>query len=61
MVARLLVQTVGWLIAIAALLFIPAGTLAWPQAWVFLGLLTVSSLALGLWLAKHDPRCLPNA
>jgi protein-S-isoprenylcysteine O-methyltransferase Ste14 len=58
MTSRLLVQTIVWLVAIAALLFLAAGTWAWPQAWIFLGLLAIGSLVLGLWLAKHDPALL---
>jgi protein-S-isoprenylcysteine O-methyltransferase Ste14 len=43
------------LAAFAALLFIPAGTLAWPGAWIFLMLLTLTSLSGMTWLAHHDP------
>ncbi|MGD9846389.1 MAG: isoprenylcysteine carboxylmethyltransferase family protein [Variibacter sp.] len=58
MASRLLVQTVVWLVAIAALLFLTAGTWAWPQAWIFLALLAIGSLVLGLWLAIYDPALL---
>jgi len=37
------------------LLFLPAGTLAWPQAWVFMALFIGCSEAIGIWLMKTDP------
>jgi protein-S-isoprenylcysteine O-methyltransferase Ste14 len=37
------------------LLFLPAGTLAWPQAWVFMALFIGCSEAIGVWLKKTDP------
>jgi protein-S-isoprenylcysteine O-methyltransferase Ste14 len=42
----------------AVLLFVPAGTVAWPAAWVFLIEMAAASLAVGLWLARHDPALL---
>jgi protein-S-isoprenylcysteine O-methyltransferase Ste14 len=41
-----------------ALLFVPAGTLHWPAAWVFLGTMAILGLAAGLWLARTDPALL---
>jgi protein-S-isoprenylcysteine O-methyltransferase Ste14 len=35
---KLLVRTVVWGIFLAALLFVSAGTIAWPEAWVYLAL-----------------------
>lgn len=55
LVVRMVVQTVVFLIALGLLLMVPAGTADWPQAWVFLIILAVSSFALGFWLAKADP------
>ena len=37
MIAKLLLQNLIWVVAMGALLFVPAGTLHWPAAWVFLG------------------------
>jgi len=37
------------------LLFLPAGTLDWPQGWVFLALVTGCSIATGIWLIKTNP------
>jgi protein-S-isoprenylcysteine O-methyltransferase Ste14 len=58
MFARLIIQTVVVLVAMAALLFGPAGTADWPGAWVFLGEMAAASLATGAWLARHDPALL---
>lgn len=37
------------------LLFLPAGSLAWPGAWVFLAEMWVLALAVGAWLLRYDP------
>ena len=47
-----------WLGIFAALLFVPAGTLRWPGAWVFLGLMAVASVWGLSWLGRHDPELL---
>lgn len=44
-----------FLFAVPALLFISAGTLAWPMAWVYTGLLLASSLISRLIVFKHNP------
>lgn len=38
----------------AALLFIPAGTLHWPAAWIYLVEVSVTSLAITAWLLRHN-------
>ena len=43
---------------IALLLFLPAVTLAWPQAWIFLLIFNGCGLATGYWLIKTDPQLL---
>src|SRR5258706_14987045 len=58
MIAKLLLQTLIWTVAMGALLFVPAGTLHWPAAWVFLGTIAVLGLSGGLWLARTDPALL---
>ena len=58
MVAKLIIRTVVWIAAMAAILFVAAGTARWPAAWVFLLELGGIGLALGLWLARHDPALL---
>jgi protein-S-isoprenylcysteine O-methyltransferase Ste14 len=58
MIAKLLLQNLIWIAAMGALLFVSAGTLHWPAAWVFLGTMAVLGVASGLWLAKRDPALL---
>src|SRR5215472_8252813 len=58
MLARLIVQTIAFVAVMAALLFVPAGTVDWLGAWVFIGEMAVASVAIGVWLARHDPALL---
>jgi protein-S-isoprenylcysteine O-methyltransferase Ste14 len=58
MIAKLLLQNLIWVVAMGALLFVPAGTLHWPAAWVFLGTIAILGIGGGLWLAKTDPALL---
>jgi protein-S-isoprenylcysteine O-methyltransferase Ste14 len=58
MIARLLLQNVLWTVGLGALLFLPAGTLHWPAAWLYLATTAVLGLAGGLWFAKVDPALL---
>jgi protein-S-isoprenylcysteine O-methyltransferase Ste14 len=58
MIAKLLLQNVIWIAAMGALLFVPAGTLQWPAAWVFLATIAILGVAGGLWLARTDPALL---
>jgi protein-S-isoprenylcysteine O-methyltransferase Ste14 len=46
------------LLVMAALLFIPAGTLDYWQAWTFLAVYFASSLAITFYLMKNDPKLL---
>ncbi|MBI4165178.1 MAG: isoprenylcysteine carboxylmethyltransferase family protein [Acidobacteria bacterium] len=48
----------GGFLAMAALLFLPAGTLDYWQAWAFLAVFGVSGLAITLYLMKKDPKLL---
>jgi protein-S-isoprenylcysteine O-methyltransferase Ste14 len=50
----MVVESVEFLV-MALALFLPAGTVAWPAAWVFLSLLLVCSLPITWWLLKYDP------
>jgi len=50
----MVVESVEFLV-MALALFLPAGTVAWPAAWVFLGLLFVCGLPITWWLLKYDP------
>jgi len=58
MISKLLLQTLIWIVVMGALLFVPAGTLHWPAAWVYLGTMAILGVAAGLWLAKTDPALL---
>jgi protein-S-isoprenylcysteine O-methyltransferase Ste14 len=49
---------VFFLIALTALVFLPAWTLDYWQAWVFLALMTVLTFAVTLYLMKNDPNLL---
>lgn len=42
----------------ALLLFVPAGTLSWPAAWVFLAEMTSLGLFCGFLLNRRDPALL---
>lgn len=57
-VRSIILQSVAGLALSALLLFLPAGTLAWPQAWVFLALFYGCSEATGVWLLRKDPALL---
>jgi protein-S-isoprenylcysteine O-methyltransferase Ste14 len=58
MIARLLLQAGLWIVGLGALLFLPAGTLHWPSAWLFLATTAMLGIGVGLWLAKVDPALL---
>jgi uncharacterized membrane protein YcjF (UPF0283 family) len=45
-------------IGLAVLLFLPAWTLDYWQAWVFLAVYSLSALAVTLYLMKNDPKLL---
>ena len=51
----MIVQTLIWFCTMAILLFLAAGTLAWPGAWAYLILMIVLSFTLGIDLARRDP------
>lgn len=44
--------------AFALLLFVPAGTPNWWQAWIFIAVFTVATLVPSVYLARHDPDAL---
>lgn len=54
----MILQTTGALTLSAFLMFLPAGTFAWPQGWLFLALFFGLSQAMGLWLLRTDPALL---
>jgi protein-S-isoprenylcysteine O-methyltransferase Ste14 len=57
---RAVVQTMLWLVVLAALLFVAAGDWDWPQAWAYLLETAVASLAFIAWLGRTDPALLES-
>jgi protein-S-isoprenylcysteine O-methyltransferase Ste14 len=55
---KMLSQTVVWVAITAGVLFISAGTLEWPEAWIYLFLWLAGGLTSGLTLAKTHPEIL---
>jgi protein-S-isoprenylcysteine O-methyltransferase Ste14 len=55
MISKLILQTFVWFGVMGALLFLSAGTLHWPGAWIFLVAMIGFSLTLGVALAHRDP------
>jgi protein-S-isoprenylcysteine O-methyltransferase Ste14 len=58
MIRKLLVQTALWYSLMAGILFVAAGTVAWPGAWAFLVEMIVLGLASALWLLHYDSELL---
>lgn len=58
MYLRAFISTSLWLALMGAVLFGAAGDLRWPEAWVYLWLVAVSSLVMIGWLGRHDPALL---
>jgi protein-S-isoprenylcysteine O-methyltransferase Ste14 len=56
------IRAIGWLlvllVAVGAVLFAPAWTFNYWQAWVFLSVFGLSSLAVTVYLMKNDPKLL---
>ena len=46
------------IVLLGALLFVPAGTLAWTQGWLLMGILFIPMLCVGLIMMKKDPELL---
>ena len=46
------------IIAFAALIFLPVGTLNYWQGWAFLATFVISTLIVTIYLARHDPKLL---
>jgi protein-S-isoprenylcysteine O-methyltransferase Ste14 len=55
MITRLIYKTILFYAATLALMLLVAGTWRWPQAYVFVIEMVVTGLAIGIWLARHDP------
>src|SRR5579859_7549578 len=48
-------QIVGMFVVFALVEFLAAGTIAWAAGWTFLVLFFAFTIALSLWLLKHNP------
>jgi protein-S-isoprenylcysteine O-methyltransferase Ste14 len=55
MLWRIIIHTLIWLIALAAIVFAAAGDWTWPSGWAFLIETGVFAFGLGIWLANYDP------
>ena len=55
---RMARQLAAWLGGMGALLFGVAGTLDWPGAWLFLGVMAALAMVSGAWLLRRDPALL---
>jgi len=53
--AKIIIQTVVTVLFAFAVVFVPAGTLNWPEAWVFLLLYFVFVTAALIWMKKNAP------
>lgn len=58
LVFQMIWRTAVWAVISAALLFVPAGTIKWPEGWIYLALVCGLGLVSGLIIAKHDPALL---
>jgi protein-S-isoprenylcysteine O-methyltransferase Ste14 len=58
MTRRLIRKSLVGLAIMLVLLFVPAGTLAWPAAWIFLIEFGLASTLITRWLQRHNPALL---
>jgi protein-S-isoprenylcysteine O-methyltransferase Ste14 len=58
MTRRLIQKSVVGLAIMLVLLFVPAGTLAWPAGWIFLVEFSLASALITRWLLRHNPALL---
>jgi len=53
-----ILKIVAAVILLPALFFVPAGTLNWPEAWIFIGLYLAVTYGMVLWMKKKNPALL---
>lgn len=58
LVSKMISRTAVWTAINAVLLFGAAGTVRWPEGWIYLVLVSGLGLVSGLVIAKHDPALL---
>jgi protein-S-isoprenylcysteine O-methyltransferase Ste14 len=55
---RLLAKLATWVLLLALLLLVPAGTLHWPAAWAYIGTYLAFAIPVGAWLLRTNPALL---
>lgn len=55
MIVQMVVQTFVWYAVIGGILFVAAGIVDWPAAWIFLVEMVALSLVGGSWFVRRDP------
>lgn len=58
MLLKMIAPSLAFAVLLGLLLFLSAGTLAWPQAWIFMALFIGCGEAIGVWLMKSNPSLL---
>ena len=58
LIRQALLKATAGLLGVALLLFVPAGTLNYPQGWLFIAVLFIPMIILGVILLKKDPELL---
>src|SRR5262245_38317149 len=58
LIGKFIRRTAVSLVFVGVVLFGAAGTLNWPEAWVYLALASVISFGAGSWMARNDPALL---
>ena len=58
MIQRLIQKSVTGFAIMLVLLFVPAGTLAWPAGWALLIEFSIASTLITRWLLRHNPELL---
>lgn len=57
---RVILRVILGFIFVSALLFIPAGTIRWTEAWIYIVLQFSFSISISLWLRKNNPELLKD-
>ena len=60
LIARLVLETTSWLGFMGLLLFVAANDWRWAQAWAFLAIFAVGTVAFSVWLLRRDPALLAS-
>ncbi len=55
---KAIIQNIALNVLLCLLLFSTAGTIAWPQGWIFLAIFNACSQAIGVWLLRTNPALL---